>query len=206
MKERPILFSGPMVRAILEGRKTQTRRVLNPQPTAWESNDAFLTWAKNPNGDSPMTLSHFAGLSPYGQAGDQLWVRETFWPRPFRTPRDMREGADTWPAVFYDADKPDADCLQGWGWKRKPSIFLPRALSRIGLEITNVRVERLRDISEQDARSEGMLTTGVGARASFMVGWDSINGKRKGCTWSDNPWVWVIEFKRVEAAQQKAAA
>lgn len=201
-----------MVRAILEGRKTQTRRVVRiplhgDSDTSWvksihqDGGGNWIAWSTAAPDVAEFTKKAYPNgegfRCPYGKAGDRLWVRETFWPRPYRTPRDMREGADTWPKVFYEADNPDADELRGWGWKRKPSIFMPREFSRITLGVTGVRVEQLREISEQDARKEGMLTTGIGARAAFMVGWDAINGKRKGCTWSDNPWVWVVEFKMV---------
>lgn len=206
MKERPILFSGSMVRAILGGRKTQTRRVVKVPPWLVKMSPSLLCAFPDkalgitpclqvPCADNSVQRLRNPWMFPEPEPS-RLWVRETFWPRPFRTPRDMREGADTWPRVFYDADAPDAEELRGWGWKRKPTIFMPRDLSRIVLQITNVRAERLCEISEQDARKEGMLTTGIGARASFMIGWDTINGKRKGCTWSDNPWVWVIEFQR----------
>ncbi len=200
MKEHPILFSGPMVRAILSERKSQTRRVMPNQPIVAYRMGRVEQFCSTgyPQDSRGYSREQLATFCPYGEVGSHLWVRETFWPRPFRTPRDMREGADTWPRVIYDADKPDAEELRGWGWKRKPSIFMPRKSSRITLEITTIRVERLLDISESDARAEGVTKEPLGARMNFMAGWDSINGKRKGCKWSDNPWVWVIEFKRVE--------
>jgi hypothetical protein len=203
MSERPILFGGPMVRAILEGRKTQTRRVITPQPTRdpYPCHYVRSGWALSDPWEHGVACTCKEIKFPYASARsngvDCLWVRETFWPRPFRTPRDMREGADTWPQVFYDADSVNAEELKGWGWKRKPAIFLPRSVSRLILEILEVRAERLRDISEADAKAEGMVSHALGRRAVFMQGWDTINGKRKGCTWADNPWVWVIEFKKL---------
>lgn len=193
-----------MVRAILQGRKTQTRRIVKGLPVSIKCANAI------PESDYQYRFTDFNGTTidlrcPYGrppiplESADRLWVRETFWPRPFRTPHDMREGADTWPRVFYDADKLDADELRGWGWKRKPAIFMPRNASRVNLEIRAIRVEQLRDISETDARAEGMtaltLPMKTAYRAAFMVAWDSINGKR--APWSSNPWVWVIEFKKL---------
>lgn len=217
--EKPILMSGSMVRAILEGRKTQTRRVVrfpkhaNDPDTSWvrsvhlDGGGNWIAWSTDAPSTAAFTKKAYPNgegfRCPYGKSSNRLWVRETFWPRPFRTPREMREGADTWPRVFYDADRIDAEELRGWGWKRKPSILMPRALSRINLEIVNVRVERLQEISEADAKAEGVGdvmvfdpdgSSGLSHRFEFPRGWDAINGKRKGCTWSDNPWVWVVEF------------
>jgi hypothetical protein len=216
MNEHPILFSGPMIQAILAGHKTQTRRVLNPQPI-WIGDHATGHWhlegfegehlvyggpfnpieyAKYPYG------SWFAhSNSPYGVVGDRLWVRETGWERPDLTPKMTREGADTWPRYMYDADNCDHDQLREWGWKRRPSIFMPRWASRITLEITGLRVERVQDISEEDAIREGVETKEpnhvVGARYRFGQLWNSINAKRN-FGWDVNPWVWVVEFKRIQ--------
>jgi hypothetical protein len=200
MKERPILFSGPMVTAILEGRKTQTRRVVKPQPTGWPANGHFLVWKRNPFGDNPMTLTHFVDLSPYGKRGDRLWVRETFRQSPGSLSAHYRS---------------DADEVSGGPWK--PSIFMPRNLSRITLEITNVRVERLREISFSDIRAEGKrcpehdfhsgfcASECAALRGEWVTGWDKINGKRKGCDWNSNPWVWVIEFVRTKSEPRNPA-
>lgn len=204
MSEKSIIFSGPMIRAIMKSKKTQTRRIVRGLPIGIKCASAI------PESGYQYRFTDFNGTTidlrcPYGrppiplEPADRLWIRETFWPRPFRTPRDMREGADTWPRAFYDADKLDIEELRGWGWKRTPAIFMPRELSRINLEIKAIRVERLRDISEADARAEGMkaltLPLKSAYRTSFCVGWDSINGKR--APWSSNPWVWVIEFSKV---------
>jgi hypothetical protein len=203
MKERPILFSGPMVRAILEGRKTQTRRVVN------------LIGGPNNRGDEYINkgvLIHpLAGpyRCPYGKAGDRLWVRETFSAyAPQGQTGNWKTGENV--TYVYRADDADADVARWY-----PCIFLPRHASRITLEITEVRVERLQEISEADAGDEG-----AGIRLSdypqwdgdpdcyrklFRVGWDGLNAKR-GYSWESNPWVWVVEFKRLEMEAAEAAA
>jgi hypothetical protein len=170
-----------MVRAILEGRKTQTRRIFKPQP-AWH--------------DISATKRYFFLDSKYGNVGDHLWVRETFqWV-------DM--GDDS--GYVYRATDPDWETTEGWTWK--PSIFMPRAASRITLEITNIRYEELIEISENDAIAEGVEQWPDGnykhygktpgkytfARFSYQSLWDQINGEG---AWAQNPFVWVIEFKRV---------
>ena len=218
MKERPILFSGPMVRAILEGRKTQTRRIMKPQPT-----DAFLpevgeyqrTLVDRKDGEQfPDPVVRFGASDeaedypcPYGQPGDRLWVRETWAPRgvnPVYRP-DGKFGAAV---IEYRADGTRAtwnhDPIQRIKDDWRPSIFLPRWASRITLEVTAVRVERLQDISENDAKAEGVENAnsfvGIGAdddaanRYAYRELWESINGAG---SWAENPWVWVIEFRRV---------
>lgn len=171
-KERPILFSGEMVRAILDGRKTQTRRVMKHQ------NGAHLAFQK----------------CPHGNPGDCLWVRESF-----RLSVPAHEGQTGYP--IYRANFKDDPILGIW----KPSIHMPRWASRITLEITGVRVERVRDISEEDAKAEGWprdqelfptVNTSYKANLWFERLWDSINAER-GFGWDVNPWVWVLEFKRV---------
>jgi hypothetical protein len=193
MKERPILFNGEMVRAILEGRKTQTRRIVK---------DCYLT------GGPPE--DYLLSRCPYGQPGDRLWVRETFaWPNDQVTiyranwrEDAMRRGLDHIP-------KDDS------GIRWNPSIHMPRWASRISLEITNVRVEQLNEISEEDAIAEGIDRESgeyegyfrdyrepdaitKNARLSYIGLWESINGAG---SWDANPWVWVIEFQRVEEEQ-----
>ena len=120
---------------------------------------------------------------PYGQAGDHLWVRETFWKHETG-------------AIFYKADN---DNIRN-GEKFKPSIFMPRSASRITLEITNIRVERLQEISNEDSLSEGIAIPDepvhFAPREYFKILWNNINSKKY--PWSSNPWVWVIEFKKVE--------
>lgn len=214
MKERPILFSGPMVRAILAGRKTQTRRALKPKAPivdviAMKGKQRGRQWLgarQVPLKDPGDALVFRCRL---GEPGDRLWVRESGWERPERTARMIAEGADTWAPYYYDADGEDAESLREWGFKRRPSIFMPRKFSRITLEITAVRVERLFKISERDCRAEGIfsvpLQTRAGrgwisdegqpvsetARRAYEDLWHSINR-----TWMDC-WVWVIEFRRI---------
>lgn len=193
IKERPILFSGPMVRAILEGRKTQTRRIVKGTALEWLAPGMFTPEFVADPGNR---------LCPYGQPGDRLWVRETW----------SNLNAD-FPAVdphfVYRADENDHGPVT---WK--PSIHMPRAASRLLLEVTDVRVERLQDISEDDARAEGVLENPTGdtlhdfwhyagdgcwgafnAVHSFESLWQSINGPE---SWDENPWVWAVTFKRIE--------
>lgn len=189
MRERPILFSGPMVRAIIDGRKTVTRRVVKPQPD-------FLGSMTDPN--TPFkTLGaglHGQIVCPYGQPGDRLWVRETF----------AVYGDEKMAAIHYRADRPHHVGQKGMGYK--PSIHMPRWASRILLEITAVRVERLQDISQEQAMAEGVLScesaldpdgNGYSPYELFSALWVSINGHD---SWHANPWVWVVEFKRVGVA------
>lgn len=215
-KERPILFSGAMVWAILEGHKTMTRRVaklpvtpdtasINP-----DGKDGWVLWAPQPVTDemSKRMYPNGGGFKcPYGQPGDRLWVRETW----ALVPRTAYAGSDGVQQTLRPDDNHDAAIYRA-GWDRvapghwRPSIFMPRWASRITLEVTGVRVERLQDISEADARSEGVARgrwTNLGTSASseyvgsFAELWDTINGKR-GYSWESNPWVWVVEFKRVD--------
>lgn len=212
MKERPILFSAPMVRALLAGTKTQTRRVVKPQPVRNER--GVLMW-----GVSKHREIGFQGKDihpdlhehcPYGAPGDKLWVRETW--QAFERGWDVYKGIPkSRPGnccTLYAADDVDGDL----GWR--PSIHMPRWASRITLEITGVRVERLNDISDADAQAEGTPCYVCGgaldgrseadchcfhrtAKLSDFCGlWESINGEG---SWTTNPWVWVVEFKRIGA-------
>lgn len=193
MKEKPILFSGPMVRAILEGRKTQTRRVVKHIPAlGWPEQ-----WCEKYGNDSPDTkamLGDYRKFCPYGQPGDRLWVRETW--RPAVITKDTIK-------CDYRADGWSPECTARW----KPSIHMPRWASRINLEIVSIRVERLNDISQKDAMAEGAppshptidaVSREFGypdfSRSWFAQLWESINGQG---SWNQNPWVWVIEFNRV---------
>lgn len=214
MIERPILFSAPMVCALIDGSKTQTRREVlktsQPDVVVLSDFDATECLVEIENRKSGTRQWK---PCPHGKPGDRLWVRENGWQRPELTPRQLREGADTWPPYEYDA-KPlmcwaDGE-LKGYGWKRRPSIHMPRWASRITLEITAVRVERLQDISEADACAEGAtlyepanyLSHGgwshdaryvhTTALKSFQQLWGSINGPG---SWAANPWVWVETFK-----------
>ncbi|WP_119154181.1 hypothetical protein [Caldimonas tepidiphila] len=198
MKERPILFSAPMVRALLAGTKTQTRRVVKPQPFedrrsgGWAVCDragAMRCWTKE--------LAQMSDC-PYGQPGDRLWVKETHLAWWSINPEDPKG-----PRVFshvaaFAADGYELEPGERW----IPSIHMRRAASRLTLEITGVRVERLQDISEEDAKAEGVgvknspaahLTT---YRRGYRDLWEQINGAG---SWDANPWVWVVEFRRAAA-------
>lgn len=204
MKERPILFSAPMVRAILEGRKTQTRRVIKPQPTVSEQRLRELgAWADDYTLSEQVNAAFQAGCidahCPYGRPGDRLWVQETWLPRAAGS------------AALYRADygEVEASGIAGMysdaGRWRSP-IHMPRWASRITLEITGVRVERLQEISAEDARAEGVIPFPADHLPAAWTGsferlWESINGPG---TWNANPWVWVIEFKRIDAQQVAA--
>lgn len=215
MKERPILFSAPMVRALLDGRKTQTRRAVKISHRT-----PGLAACLMPTDPARVRPDLAAELCPYGHPGDRLWVRESGWERSERTAKMMREGADTWPRFAYAADDwsdQDRADFKAWGFKARPSIHMPRWASRITLEITGVRVERLQEIIDADAEAEGIERTVCGDgwrryadQASELVGippcetpresyrslWESINGLS---SWHPNPWVWVVEFRRVTA-------
>jgi hypothetical protein len=230
MKERPILFSAQMVRAILHGCKTQTRLVMKPQPKVSESgwfswdghapNSQYGAYAANHIDKESLRL--FVGPScPYGKPGDRLWVRETWMPDPSCDDDAWDDAAISWhewdgcgmPMRDYpDALKNASNVIYRASWDGqeivgwKPSIHMPRWASRINLEITGVRVERLNAISESDAKNEGAPSYDEGVDApppnddeytwsyvaSFQRLWDSINGAG---SWQANPWVWVVEFK-----------
>lgn len=198
--ERPILFSAPMVRAILDGRKTQTRRAVKGNPinmVRLMHKTQAMDGYDEPTGEfgfcpSPRVISKHVRC-PYGQAGDTLWVRET-WSAPYRysdmKPRDC--GGPCW--YWADGDPSEGD----WT-KPTVSIHMPRWASRISLRVTGVRCERLQDIGEEDAKAEGTqepsLVPYIGAcwseRDAFARLWESINGNG---SWAKNPWVWVISF------------
>lgn len=217
MKERPIIFSAPMVRALLEGRKTQTRRVIKPQPQQLDTGKRYwqprkgndLVYVDLDNGYAWWEYAIAAQECPYGAVGDRLWVRET------HTYADINWSYDGGPELVAEVDvdyKADdarhsmsvsdeiATHVSQWiedkeamgnGDNWRPSIYMPRWASRITLEITNVRVERAQDISQVDAMQEG--TQG---KHSYAVLWDTINAKR-GYGWDSNPWVWAITFRMV---------
>lgn len=225
MKERPILFSGPMVRAILEGRKTQTRRVAKLTTTG---RVMAVGSHKNWHPDDPNAVL----ACPYGQPGDRLIVKEHVWMWCEKRPNGVtKKGRPKFHYVpmrgapmFYCADfakKPTGTIISPytgneWGWRKKLGRFMPRWASRITLEVTGVRVERLQDISEEDADAEGALNSsglhdfdcagkcfhadqrcdcGGGSIAkAYKRLWESINGAG---SWAVNPWVWVVEFRRI---------
>ena len=200
MKERGILFSGEMVRALLSGTKTQTRRLVKVRPGYQIFDDDEQPW--------PLWTPRAAELGghdseqpcPYGAVGDRLWVREAWRVSSFfdaRPPRDI--GAGT--SCSYEATSPRAGTATG---RYRHARFMPRWASRITLELTDVRVQRLTTISEEDARAEGVepMTRGPDACAAFGFTlayarlWDVINGRG---AWYANPWVWALTFKRVDA-------
>jgi hypothetical protein len=193
VSERPILFSGAMVRAILSGAKTQTRRICKPQPVSCDQDRDC----------------------PYGQPGDRLWVREGFTPLPMQAPTDK---ASRWQICYAAGGAEEREAPAGYNpmlynYERwSPSIHMPRWASRITLEITGVRVERLQAISEADAAAEGCDgNCPIGHLPAYMKGplsyhyaqlWESINGPG---SWEANPWVWVVAFRRIVAQESRAA-
>lgn len=205
MKERPILFSAPMVRALLAGTKTQTRRVVKVQPEP-----GFIG---NYGPGNPFIRGERGDIRcPYGQPGDRLWVRET-WQGPLLDSEEheaqfSEDGPDAFKkpgfCAYRATDTLDAIDEDGkdLGWR--PSIHMPRWASRILLEIVSVRIERLQDISDADAKAEGValppstctMYDGIW-RDGYRNLWQFINGQG---SWDANQWVWVIEFKRIEPA------
>lgn len=189
-RERPILFNGPMIRAILDGSKTQTRRAVKPPPTEqlYQISDSAEFAPSDPRDrDSPDFAR--AILCPYGTPSDRLWVRETW----ARHPDDG--------GILYRATDPGWDD-NDYGIPWNPSIHMPRWASRLTLEVVSVRVERLQDITPDDAMHEGITAPMLNDSyttmcAGFALLWDSINSKRVGRTWNDNPYVWVVSFRPV---------
>jgi hypothetical protein len=203
MKQRPILFNTEMVQAILAGRKTQTRRVVKPQPELTESGFKWKGFYYGTGSSDERTNRNFAHAAcPHGKVGDVLWVRETL------------EQSVTGGALYRAGGKVGESLAENefLNWddfsttqKVIPSIHMPKDAARIWLRIKDVRVERLQDISGSDCGSEGMQVTGL-TLSSIEVHWDelkrqfkslwqSINGEK---SWSENPFVWVIEFERIE--------
>jgi hypothetical protein len=200
MKEHPILFSTPMIQAILAGNKTQTRRIVKPQPELqdrtgfhWKGRMYGIGFSKRE------TFRNFESKCPYGKIGDVLWVRETF--------------CNYHGGIIYKADGKYNGIVDGDLYQWKPSIFMPKEACRIKLEITDIRVERVQEISEADAIKEGApdsmsidelrVLQGMDwiipspfqmHQFGFMAIWCKINGQE---SWLNNPWVWVISFKRI---------
>ncbi len=205
MKSRPIIFSTESVRAILEGRKTQTRRVLKPQPFIDESGNfcspltanelkqkkrGMHNWGQGVDGKP--WLKEFVKKCPFGIPGDWLWVRETWRPRDPCIDDCGHVDYCTCPCFGdyrYAAEYSDA-VVQDYGPWKSP-MFMPKTASRITLEIVSIKAERLQDISDSDAKAEGYQNI-----ATFIDAWDTLNAKR-GFSWESNPWVWVIEFKKL---------
>jgi hypothetical protein len=241
MKERPILFRGPMVKAILDGTKTQTRRIVKPQP--WkegqykghpkgidkaffrEDHDEWWFTPKDVREYDPSPYSVMCLKCPYGKPGDRLWVRESFWQSGFTANAAHPESGCNDP-VWIWGEKTAFDLERTpMGWRKRPSIHMPRWASRINLEVTEVRVERLQDISEEDALSEGIQrgdgkwhTISHSAQLHDVHGfyvegshirhnapthafrhlWESVNGPG---SWDANPWLWVVTFKNITKDQ-----
>ncbi|CAI2080637.1 Uncharacterised protein [Serratia ficaria] len=215
MKEHPVIFNAEMVRAILEGRKTQTRRVMKPQPEPcyrgghWWPSNTFKTMLhieeQMQNGQGGWK-GLVGDACPFGQVGDRLWVRETFMDL---TGTGIEATTGKFEGFAYRTDTPAGsygdEVRKEYGLKWTPSLHMPRKACRILLEITAVRVERLNDISHDDAKAEGCCYGRGGGVPDFAVTpadhfptlWASIYGEE---SWSANPWVWVIEFRRVGGA------
>lgn len=213
-KHHPILFSTHMVQAILEGRKTQTRRVVKPQPLDQSFVSGYVT---NSAGEFGIALSYGKSADiefikfPYGKPGDILWVREMF----FNNGDEIIYRADGTCCEQFE----QCECIEIGKPKWKPSIHMPKAACRIFLEIIDVRIDRIQGITNEDAKAEGVIrgeNSFIGResngwvnylepdnylalfdnpRCSFFSLWDSINGRDSR---NNNPFVWVIEFKRVD--------
>lgn len=225
--EKPILFSTAMVQAILEDRKTQTRRVVKPQPVMYDFGPGgiSLAWV------SPTTVDGYDAVGvnrvqetpgylkcPYGKPGDILWVRETW--KYYEKAVGKGESFHIKKFLAYKADEDNNNIQKSCEWfegKWHPSIHMPREVARLFLTVKSIRVERLQDITEEDAKAEGIKSYWskphendspfIGAakemgadlcftrREAFQQLWDFLNAKR-GYGWDTNPWVWVIEFER----------
>lgn len=228
MKERPILFSGEMVKAILEGRKTQTRRVITPQPkdglkVRYNPDNGYVLYG-------PEYLRSFVKC-PYGVVGDRLYVRETFciesnfniepesiYPPPYNDGRPVKRvvdhplDGDYWEQAHYKATDPAPELsiagLEEPGVRWSPSIHMPRWASRITLEIIGVRVERVQDISPDDCLAEGINYADCDPHNAHQYWRQEAYAKYgelwnkinedRGYGWGVNPWVWVVEFKAVQ--------
>lgn len=246
--ECPILFSAAMIRALLDGTKSQTRRLVKPDPGPyWNPAIGLFNPVVIDNGGYEAAGPEIYGASdeaagrkfPYGGPSHRIWVRETFYAYGrWETRFSAKKARDEWHfidmtlacdrAYQYAADNPDVPLAKGRGgalpaWYKRPAIFMPRAVCRILLDITGVRVERLNDCSESDALVEGISTVrntqwdaarfpewrrefdgacergdklpiGPMPSETYAALWESINGAG---SWATNPWVWVVEFKRV---------
>jgi len=209
---KPIIMSAESVRAILDGRKTQTRRVIKPQPEPLLGDPSTVVWPHHHNrsvyGSNAAIAIFMARHSPY-PIGSRLWVRET-WTRartwtgtPWIYKAELT--AEEW-ARREEIAKRNPPDPSGYVLRWNSPIFMPRRASRITLEVTGVRTERVQDITYDDILAEGWNsrtsepitdgTAGEDARAWYIALWDSINGKRY--PWASNPWVWVVEFRRIQ--------
>ncbi len=206
MKIKPILFSTPMIQAIIAGRKTQTRRIIKSKHESGmfevsKTLDGIVTGITSINWDERPKNDFTNDIKPIAVAGDILWVRETW--------QDSQCFDYSMSGYQYKADKPASTHAEEYGIRWRPSIFMPKEAARIFLKVTNVRVERLQDISQLDAEQEGVkiddegmmcwdylenrwLTHDGVPEKSFETLWQSINGID---SWDANPWVWVYEFE-----------
>jgi hypothetical protein len=217
MREKPILFSAPMIRAILDGRKSQTRRIIKPQPSK-PFGGIFCDGVKWWTGDSLTGEVIETIRVPYA-VGDRLWVRETCFAqsspdgegvaypadRSWRIIDHTKEATEKWLDLLYYRRRND-DGFEGSTGKLLPPIHMPRWASRITLEVVAVRVERVQDITRSDIRAEGVtipahMSNEESYKAAYhkawVALWDSINASR-GHGWNANPFVWVVEFRRVD--------
>ena len=212
MKERPIIFSTEMVRAILDLKKTMTRRVIKPQPIYYE-HGAWFEWERTKRDLNGTYLAvNMPNYCPYGQVGDRLWVRETWYvgrgydnTKPSDLPIPKYSGITIKKGYIADGSKPD------WAGITRSPLFIPRWASRIDLEITDIRVERLQKINLTNIYAEGCPLEKASvftdpaegyelkgqATEWFAFLWDSLNAKR-GYGWETNPFVWVISFRRLQ--------
>jgi hypothetical protein len=234
VKERGIIFTSHSVRVILAGQKVQTRRVVKVEDNGTvrlrDGSRGFLyldfdgvpglSW--RPYGGAPtQPYPTPEDACPYGVPGDRLWVRSAWWhyAPPPSNPKNEKAWDEATREVRWPAGESTPDCEPDTamhGWKRRPSIFMPRWASRLTLEVTEVRVERLQSIREEDAKAEGAIWHdggGIGhsgyrhdpahgvvwgtARESFACLWDRINGKKPGCDWAADPWAWCLTFRRI---------
>lgn len=203
MNEYPILFSGEMVKMISDGRKTQTRRVMKPQPWGYDpslNQDGLWEFCD----DEERNEKYHVFKCPYGKPGDLLWIREAWAHGELYCDEGPNCGLPS--HIYYRQIEEENGTFGGvkhWSWR--PSVHMPRWASRITLEVTNVRVERVQDITWHDIAAEGCPPehhmdncNGISHAMFGWFGylWDSINAKR-GYGWDVNPWVWVVEFKAV---------
>ncbi len=212
MRERPIIFSAPMVLALLAGRKTQTRRILKPWRFVLPSDSSSAGWDYN---GAALVRQEGGGTSifplpwcPYGVSGDRLWVKESFRLRADQD--DKPPSQDYWKSGAWCEATGNGETPSGCGGgigRLRSSIHMPRWASRIDLELTEVRVQRLQDITDEDAKAEGVLDApdlgDWAARGIYADLWNRINGAG---SWDANPWVWSLTFKvlRPDVAAAKA--
>jgi hypothetical protein len=196
MADKGIIFSGPMVHALLDRNKTQTRRVAKPRVAfsllSGEWTDSYVL--------DPGNAEWLARGMPY-RAGDRLYVRESCYLPPKEiTAQDMQEGADTWPRViFAEEDRAGGrDMMDRCRWRSMPSIHMPRWASRLWLGVTDVRIERLQTISPEDAECEGIDALAAqhfgGVVQAYAALWDSLHGAGSDHGWAANPWVVAVTF------------